>query len=52
MLLSKEILNYVFGGTAGTDSPTLPPREAQAAEQQKVEFSSTDPIAPVEPPKP
>jgi len=52
MELSKELLLKVKGGTGGTDSPELPPREAKVAEQKKVELSSTDTIAPVEPLKP
>ena len=52
MILDNEVVKMVVGGLGTGRSPELPPREEQAAEQQKVELSSTDTIAPVEPLKP
>lgn len=49
MILDNEVVKMVVGGLGTGRSPDLPPREE---EQQKVEFSSTDPTAPIEPPKP
>jgi hypothetical protein len=54
MELKKQYLKFIKGGVPvhGSGGPDLPPREPQVAEQKKVEPSSTDPTAPVEPPKP
>ncbi len=54
MELKEQYLKFIKGGVPvhGTDGPDLPPREAQAAELQKIESVSTDPTAPVEAPKP
>jgi hypothetical protein len=54
MELKEYYLKFIKGGVPvhGTGGPDLPPREEQSVEQEKVELSSTDPIAPVEPPKP
>ena len=52
MILDNEVVKMVVGGLGTGRSPELPPREEQAAEQQKVESSSIDPTNPIEPPKP
>lgn len=53
MLLTKESLSQVFGGTGGTDSPKDPtrkPKEEQASPE--LTASSYDLSAPVAVPKP
>ncbi|GMM82982.1 hypothetical protein ABMY35_10940 [Pseudoalteromonas sp. BZB3] len=54
MELSKQSLRLIFGGgiiVSGSDSPELP-KKSQAVEPNQVESSSSDPTAPVVPPKP